>query len=183
MSEQGTSITPSGRAIAIRVGIGLLLALGFVVLVMGGRGLMAVTDMIGRSHLHAPDWRRIAEAPVVVQVHLATVATAVVLATVQVLGPKGRTFHRTLGWILAGLLVTTAVTALFIRDRPGSLFNPFQVFSVWTLICIPWAIIAARRHNVRRHGALMIGFYFGGMLLAGALAFLPGRLMWQVFFG
>ena len=183
MADQGTSTVPVARAVAFRVAIGLLITLGFVVLLLGGRGMAAIALMLDRSHPHAPDWRQIAEAPLVIQVHLATVVVAVLLATVQVIGPKGRTFHRTLGWILTGLFLITAITALFIRNPQGGLFNPFQVFSIWTLVCVPWAIIAARRHNVRRHGSLMYGFYFGGMLLAGALAFLPGRLMWRVFFG
>ncbi len=29
----------------------------------------------------------------------------------------------------------------------------------------------------------MTGLYVGGLIFAGTLAFLPGRLMWQVFFG
>jgi uncharacterized membrane protein len=29
----------------------------------------------------------------------------------------------------------------------------------------------------------MLGLYFGGLILAGALAFLPGRLMHRVLFG
>jgi uncharacterized membrane protein len=29
----------------------------------------------------------------------------------------------------------------------------------------------------------MIGVYVGGLLVAGGLTFIPGRLMWRVFFG
>ena len=29
----------------------------------------------------------------------------------------------------------------------------------------------------------MIGLYFGGILIAGGLTFLPGRLMYRLFFG
>jgi uncharacterized membrane protein len=187
MSDQGVSTAPSAQAstqaIALRVGAGILIALGFVVFVAGGRGLIIMGDMLARSHLHAPNWLLIVQAPLAIQIHLATVGAAVVLATAQMVGPKGRTVHRVMGWTLAVLLLVTAVTSFFIRSPQGGYFNPFQAFSVWTLICIPWAVLAARHHNVRRHGALMTGFYFGGLILAGALTFVPGRLMWRVFFG
>ncbi len=29
----------------------------------------------------------------------------------------------------------------------------------------------------------MTGLYFGALVIAGLLTFLPGRLMWRVFFG
>jgi uncharacterized membrane protein len=29
----------------------------------------------------------------------------------------------------------------------------------------------------------MTGLFVGGLLIAGAFAFLPGRLMWQIVFG
>jgi uncharacterized membrane protein len=183
MADQGVSTGPIARAIALRIAIGLVAVTGFVVLGLGGRGLAFVAQALSHARLHAPNLGLIAEAGPAIQIHLATVAAAVVLTTVQVLGPKGTTFHRTLGWTLAVLLITTAIAALFIRSPGGGLFNPFQVFSIWTLIAIPWGIVSARSHKVRRHASLMYGFYFGGMILAGTLAFLPGRLMWRVFFG
>ncbi len=152
-------------------------------LVLGGRGMSYVARSIAGARPHAPDFGLIAAAPLPVQIHLATVLTALMLMTAQMLGPKGRTFHRTLGWMLSILLVFTAVVSLFIRDRTGSWFNTFQVFAVWTLVAVPWGVLSARGHNVRRHAAVMTGLYVGGMLIAGALTFLPGRLMWRVFFG
>ena len=48
---------------------------------------------------------------------------------------------------------------------------------------MPSAVVLARRHNVARHANIMTGVFIGGIGVAGVLAFLPGRLMWQVFFG
>ena len=101
----------------------------------------------------------------------------------QIIGPKGTTWHRGLGWTLAVLFIATAIDSAFIRNPQGGLFNPFQLFSVWTLIAIPLAVFAARRHNVAFHARMMMGFYIGSLIIAGALTFLPGRLMWRVFFG
>jgi uncharacterized membrane protein len=30
---------------------------------------------------------------------------------------------------------------------------------------------------------MMMGFYTGALIIAGVLTFMPGRLLWRVFFG
>ena len=45
------------------------------------------------------------------------------------------------------------------------------------------AVYAARRHRVASHRRTMTGLFVGGLLVAGGLTFLPGRLMWRVVFG
>lgn len=183
MSSQELSTAPDARGIAIRVAIGLGVTVLLIVMFAGLNGLVFLARMAAHSRLHAPRLDLLAEAPLAIRIHLATVGAAVVLATVQMVGPKGRTLHRVLGWTLAVLLVTTAIASLFIRNPTGGLFNPFQLFAVWTLIAVPWGLMSARGHNVRRHAGIMSGLYFGGLILAGLLTFLPGRLMWRIFFG
>jgi uncharacterized membrane protein len=41
----------------------------------------------------------------------------------------------------------------------------------------------ARRHNIRAHRRMMTGNFLFGLIVAGAFTFVPGRLMWRVFFG
>jgi uncharacterized membrane protein len=38
-------------------------------------------------------------------------------------------------------------------------------------------------HNIALHKRAMLGVYIGGLLIAGTLAFLPGRIMHQIAFG
>ena len=45
------------------------------------------------------------------------------------------------------------------------------------------AVYAARRHRVAAHRRAMTGMFVGGLIVAGAFTFLPGRLMWAIFFG
>jgi len=45
------------------------------------------------------------------------------------------------------------------------------------------ALWNARRGDVKGHRWAMLGLYFGGLIFAGALAFIQGRLMHRVFFG
>ena len=39
------------------------------------------------------------------------------------------------------------------------------------------------RGNVRGHRNAMLGLYLGGIMIAGTLAFMPGRIMHAVVFG
>jgi uncharacterized membrane protein len=159
-----------------------LLITALAMLIFTGGNVAWLPRTLAGAHLHAPRLELIAAAPLVVQVHLLTVLAAFALATVQIMGAKGTALHRAMGWVLVALFLTTALDSLFIRNPGGGLFNPFQFFSIWTLIAIPWAVIAARRHNAAFHGRMMTGFYVGALIIAGILTFLPGRLLWRVFF-
>jgi uncharacterized membrane protein len=57
------------------------------------------------------------------------------------------------------------------------LFIPLTFFGVFAAI---WYV---RRGEIDSHRRAMLGLYFGGLLLAGTLAFLPGRIMYRVLFG
>ena len=183
MSHPELSTAPRISVLVARSAIVSAIFAVVIYVSMGPAGRTWVFGQIAGARLHVPRLDLIAEAPLAIRVHLVTVLIAIAVATVQVFGPKGRTQHRVLGWMLAGLLMTTAVVSLFIHDPRSGWFNPFQLFSVWTLVAVPLAILAARRHNARRHGAMMAGLYFGGMIFAGVLTFMPGRLLWRVFFG
>ncbi len=181
MSSQDLSTGSIARSVAIRILIGIT-----VTVVLGT--IFAVTQpavhvRLPAAHLHAPRIDLIARASLPVRIHLATVLAALVLATFQMIGPKGRTMHRVLGWALAILLVATAVASLFIRNPSGGVINPFQLFSLWTFISVPAGVMFARSHDVRRHARMMSGMYFGALLFAGLLTLLPGRLLWWVLFG
>jgi uncharacterized membrane protein len=135
---------------------------------------------------HLPDFAVIAAAGVPIQLHLLTLAAALALTGVLMLGVKGSRLHRTLGWTWSVLMLTTALATLFIRAPIGlpsiAGFGPLHIFAVVTLIGLPRAVLAARRHNVRGHASAMSGLVIGGLGIAGLFAFLPGRLLWQVFF-
>ncbi|WP_332772903.1 DUF2306 domain-containing protein [Phenylobacterium sp.] len=142
-----------------------------------GAGLAAAA-----SSLRAPDFAPIAAASAQIQIHLTAAITTFLIGAVLLLGPKGTLPHRTLGWTWAATMATTAVSSLFIRElNPGGL-SFIHAISGWVIIALPAALYAARRHKVRAHRGAMIGMYVGGMFLAGGLAFLPGRILWAVFF-
>ncbi|MDZ4362633.1 DUF2306 domain-containing protein [Brevundimonas sp.] len=140
--------------------------------------------MMGHSaSLHAPDMALIQTQPFAIQLHIATALTALAIGTALLVGLKGNGLHRTLGWIWVVAMATTAISSLFIRQINAGAFSYIHLLSGWTIVALPMAVYAARQHRVMAHRRAMVGLFVGGLLIAGLLTFLPGRLMWQVFMG
>ncbi|NEX92705.1 DUF2306 domain-containing protein [Caulobacter sp. 17J65-9] len=133
-------------------------------------------------HPHLPDLGLVATAKPAIQLHLATALLALAIGTVLLLGVKGNRLHRVLGWTWVIAMATTAVSSLFIHEINHGAFSFIHLLSGWTIIGLPMAVYAARRHKVAQHRRSMTGMFVGGLILAGLLAFLPGRLMWELFF-
>jgi uncharacterized membrane protein len=150
--------------IAVAVGVGLALA-----------ALSTVA--------HAPDWALLARQPWVIRLHIAAALAALLLGTVQLVGIKGTGLHRLIGWSWVVAMVTVAVSSLFIRQINPGAFSWIHLLSGWTLIALPMAIFAIRKGRVRSHASGMTWTFVGGLIVAGAFTFLPGRLLWEVFFG
>ena len=129
-------------------------------------------------------------APLAVKVHVATIVPAFLIGTWQIfLSTKGAPLHRLFGAIYLGLMTITAIAAFFIRNPfntdPFSLrgFSWIHVFVAVTAFGIISTLWALKTHNIKAHRGSMLGVYIGGILIAGALAFAPGRIMHAVVFG
>jgi uncharacterized membrane protein len=167
-------------AIGVAATVVLVLATGAVRGVGPAVIWSQVTHLAG--HLHAPHLDLLAVAPIQIRIHVAAVSTALAVGIALMLGVKGNTVHRTLGWVWVVAMATAAISSLFIHRVNGS-FSFLHLFAGWTLIALPMGVFAARKHNIRLHGRTMTGLFVGGLLIAGAAAFLPGRLMWKIVFG
>ena len=78
-------------------------------------------------------------------------------------------------------MVVTASTSFFIHEiRLVGLFSPIHLISVGTLFSLYFAVKRARNGEIKRHQRGMKATFIGGMGIAGALTFLPGRLMYEV---
>jgi uncharacterized membrane protein len=127
-------------------------------------------------------------APLAVRIHVATVVPAFLIGTWLIFfSRKGATFHRVFGTIYLTLISITAIDTLFIHalmpNGPFAGFSPIHLLVIVTLVGVYNAVQGARTHNILRHRTAMIAVYIGGMLIAGGLTFLPGRIMHAVFFG
>lgn len=165
-----------------------IVPLGVVIVILGAAAWVA-TAGVSRGfegmhmHPHAPNLALLMEAPLAVQLHLTAAVAAFALGLMQFVLPKGTGLHRTTGWIWVALIATAAVSSLFIRMVNHGAFSFIHILSGWTLVVLPMAIYAARRGDIVRHRGRMTGLFIGGLLIAGTLAFMPGRLMWRLFLG
>lgn len=119
--------------------------------------------------------------------HLATVLPAFAIGAFQLLRRKGTPSHKLLGKIYMVLMLATGFITLAMPAQVGPRFlNHFgfiHTFSFLALFSVPSAFVAARRGDVRAHQAAMISLYVGGILIAGAFAFSPGRMLHAWLFG
>jgi uncharacterized membrane protein len=126
----------------------------------------------------------VAEAPLTVKIHMATVIPAFFIGTWLIFfSTKGARFHRTLGVVYLTLMTVTAIDALFVRVIDPGRLSLIHLFVPLTLFGVLTTILALKRGNVAAHQRSMVGVYIGGLLIAGAFTFAPGRLMYGIFFG
>jgi uncharacterized membrane protein len=132
---------------------------------------------------HAPDWALWARLPIMVQLHIVAALTALGVGTVILFRRKGTGFHKSLGWTWVIAMGVTAMSSLFITGLNGNFYSFIHLLSGWTIIGLPMAIYAIRSGKVQTHRRAMTGMFVGGLLIAGALTFLPGRFMFEFFLG
>ena len=124
------------------------------------------------------------DASPVIQLHAFAAIAAFVLGLVQIAAPKGTLPHRTVGWVWVVLLAVIAISSFWIHDlRIVGPFSPIHLLSVFTLVMLPRAVLAAHRHRVEQHRRAMIGIFVGALVIAGLFTLLPGRIMHTVVFG
>jgi len=171
---------------AMTFGRGFALSLGVVLIILAG-AMWGIWPAIGRelaaARPHAPDFAVLASLSPVIKIHLYTALAALVLGAVLMTARKGRIFHRTAGWVWVALVMTTALSTLFITSLNHGRWSLIHLFTGWTLIILPLAVIWAKRHEVARHRRAMMGLFYGAFAVNLAFTFIPGRTMWNLFFG
>ena len=190
MSPTQTALVPAAPAqrlltprLLILLTLGCLIATGII-----AAAILPQARALGLAHPpplhpHAPQLWRLLQVSPAIQIHLAAVVLALGVGVTLLAGVKGDTRHRALGWGWVIAMMTAAVSSLFIRMINHGQFSYIHLLSGWTIIILPVAVMLARRHKARAHGRAMTGIFTGGLILAGLLAFMPGRLMWSLFFG
>jgi uncharacterized membrane protein len=175
LSRPGMSF---GRIVAASFAIGVVITLPLI----GSKldHFSAVAALARQPHW--PDLQLFFSQSPAMQAHVLAALGAVGLGAVLMLRRKGKTFHRIGGWVWSVLLTTVALSSLFIFDLTGT-WSYLHLFSGWVMVFLPLAVLFAKRRRVTRHRTTMMVLFYGSLLISGALAFLPGRLMWQLFFG
>lgn len=126
----------------------------------------------------------------VIAIHMTAALTAVALGPVALWSRLGRQryprLHRAAGygWVLA--MLTTAISALFIRDfRLPNLggYTPIHLLVPITLFSLVGAFWFLFKGQIQRHRMIMINTYVSACLIAGLFTLLPGRYLGQLLWG
>jgi uncharacterized membrane protein len=127
------------------------------------------------------------EASLATVIHLFFALSAFVLGAFQLLRPKGTQPHRVLGWIWVIMMMVISISSFWIKavwpTSPFWGYSPIHLLSLFVLSQLALGVYFARKGNIKRHKQAMTYTYVGGLIIAGAFTFLPGRLMYQLFFG
>ncbi|MEO9954912.1 DUF2306 domain-containing protein [Nonlabens sp.] len=120
-------------------------------------------------------------------IHLLTVIPCVFIGAYLLLFSKGTKWHRSLGKYYMISMMVTAIVSLFMPAMVGpqflSHFGYIHLFSILTLWSVPTAYIAVRKGQIKKHKIKMVLLYIGALMIAGGFTFVPGRFMYEVFFG
>lgn len=109
-------------------------------------------------------------------IHVATVIPAIPLGGYLLLAPKGTRMHKLLGKIWVALMVTTALSAIFIKT--SGTFSFIHIFIPMTLIASYKLVATARRGDMKGHKKEILSLYLGALMIPGIFSMaLPGRLM------
>jgi uncharacterized membrane protein len=113
-----------------------------------------------------------------VAAHAFAAALAVPLGGYQLLRRRrGDARHRRVGYVWVVSMLYVSITSFWIRDLRHGQLSLLHILSVVTLVSVILGIVAARRHDVRRHRANLRGAWFGLVgAMIGALA-VPDRLL------
>ena len=122
------------------------------------------------------------DAGLIIQLHVLGALAAFGIGVVLLSGVKGTGLHRALGYSWVAAMGVAAVSSFFITGLNGHNYSFIHGISAWTVIALPMAVAAARRKKIRQHARGMTNAFVGGLLVAGLFTFLPGRLMWTIFF-
>ena len=164
-----------GRDVLLIGGATVLATLVMMALASIGGGFASGNSVVKREFLSLP-----------IIIHLATVIPAIPLGAYILWRRKGDRLHKMMGRTWGMLMIVTAIASFWI-GRPGtgiagSGFSFIHIFSVVTLISIPWGVWCIRKGNVAGHFRAMQGPYIG-LLIAGLFAFIPGRTLGALIFG
>lgn len=123
-------------------------------------------------------------APTYIQIHALAALTALIIGPLALYRKRRDIIHKTVGYLWITAMLTTAISSFWISSF-GIIgpFSPIHLLSIWTFIVVFRAINFARIGKIKAHSEMLRWLYWGGLWVAFALNFLPGRLSNRVLFG
>jgi uncharacterized membrane protein len=171
--------------IVISVLVTVVIFYVYLVTQFGTAGVERFLDSLARGFARPirPDISPLWSRPFSVQLHVISVTVGFFSGLIIFMLPKGSGLHRILGWTFVVAMTLAAATSIMMIADFNTGVNFLHIFTVMTAVSLTLGLAAIRRGDVRSHAYNMIGLYIGAILVAGAFAFIPGRLMWRMLFG
>jgi uncharacterized membrane protein len=126
----------------------------------------------------------------VIAVHMTAALLALVTGPVALWARRGRSqrprLHRAFGYAWITLMLVTAVSAIFIRDRnlPNLAgYTPIHLLIPVTLFMLLLAFRYLLQRNIEGHRKTMQRLYVGACVIAGGFTLLPTRYLGQLVWG
>lgn len=126
----------------------------------------------------------------VIAVHMTAALLALVTGPVALWARRGRSqrprLHRAFGYAWVTLMLVTAVSAIFIRDRnlPNLAgYTPIHLLIPVTLVMLVLGFRYLLQRNTEGHRKTMQGLYVGACVIAGGFTLLPTRYLGQLVWG
>jgi uncharacterized membrane protein len=123
----------------------------------------------------------------VIAIHMTAAIGAVLTGPVALWARRGSSqrprLHRAFGYAWVTLMIVTAVSAIFIRDRslPNLAgFTPIHLLVPVVFAALFGAFWKLARRDIRGHRQIMLQLYVGACVVAGGFTLLPQRYLGQV---
>lgn len=130
------------------------------------------------------DFAPLTTASLAIQLHAWAAIVAFVLGGLVLFRRKGDRLHRLGGRVWVALMLVVAISSFFIHTiQILGIWSPIHLLSVATFWFLGHGVWLAWRKRIADHRKVMQGTYMGALLIAGFFTFMPGRIMYEVFFG
>ena len=147
--------------------------------VLGGMSVLMLAAVLAALARGEAVWNRL---PPLLWAHLLALIVALAITPYMLVARQGTRMHRRLGYVWAGAMLIAAASSFGLRFLRHGL-SPIHLLSAFMLVAVPYLIVSARRHDIRRHRNTVRGIVIGGLLIAGAATFPLGRMMGRMLLG
>lgn len=126
----------------------------------------------------------------VIYAHIALALVAVPVGAFIFLTKKGTAQHKLVGRVWVVILLIVSLSAILIQEINPEGYSLIHLLIPWTIASLVYSIWSIKRFKKthkrkyrQAHMYSMIGVYVGALLVAGAFTLLPGRFLYESFFG
>lgn len=122
------------------------------------------------------------EASLIIQIHVLAALAAAVIGPLALLRKRKDRIHKVAGYFWIAVMAITALTSFFIwQIRVVALFSPIHILSIITVVGLFQAVYRIKQRDIVGHKRVLWRLYYQAIGLAGLFAFLPNRMMNDLF--